>query len=233
VHNRLHLEVHMRTRFTAPDLMPRLTAGRHRTPKNGACFMEFASFLAGERWSDHPPCTDPLLASLARGVNDSLSDDDRAGLVHQIPRVVGLRGDDATIGMIVALRAAAHALPIASMERQRSLAVGVLAITEVLGRRGIDPGDLVEDAQQALAEVPDAARFAAEHIETLGLSDRGIARYGSAAMLRVAVVGVAEACTDRRSQVLTAMLMDAIGDVERMLGRSEVRTPVARELAVA
>jgi len=28
--------------------------------------MEFASYLAGERWSDHPACTHPLLAVLAR-----------------------------------------------------------------------------------------------------------------------------------------------------------------------
>ncbi|CAN5279845.1 hypothetical protein BH11ACT3_BH11ACT3_24610 [soil metagenome] len=219
----------MRSRLLVPDFMPTLSAGRHRTPKSGACFMEFASYLAGERWSDHPPCTDPLLASLARGVNDALSNDDRAALVTHIPRVVGLRGDDATVGMIVALRAAAHALPIASMERQRSLAVGVVAITEVLGRRGIDPGDLIATAERALADVPDAARFAAAQIETLGLSDRGIARYGSAAMLRVAVVGAAEACTDRRSEVLTAMLVDAIGDVERLLGRGA--TPVAVQLA--
>ena len=30
--------------------------------------MEFASFLAGERWSDHPACTHPLLAGVARDV---------------------------------------------------------------------------------------------------------------------------------------------------------------------
>ena len=32
--------------------------------------MELASYLAGERWSAHPPCTHPLLAALARDVND-------------------------------------------------------------------------------------------------------------------------------------------------------------------
>ncbi len=59
---------------TLPDLVPVLSAGRHRNPRKGACFMEMASFLAGERWSDHPSCTHPLLASLARLVNDSLGD---------------------------------------------------------------------------------------------------------------------------------------------------------------
>ena len=48
---------------TLPDGMPVLSRGRHRTPRRGACFMEFASLLAGERWSDHPSCTHPLLGA--------------------------------------------------------------------------------------------------------------------------------------------------------------------------
>jgi hypothetical protein len=37
-----------------PALLPTLSRGKHRSPRKGACFMEFASLLAGERWSDHP-----------------------------------------------------------------------------------------------------------------------------------------------------------------------------------
>ena len=51
---------------TIPDGMPVLSRGKHRSPRRGACFMELASVLAGERWSDHPACTHPLLAQLAR-----------------------------------------------------------------------------------------------------------------------------------------------------------------------
>ena len=43
-----------------PDLVPILSRGKHRNPRKGACFMEMASYLAGERWSDHPRCTHPL-----------------------------------------------------------------------------------------------------------------------------------------------------------------------------
>src|SRR5262249_23591033 len=53
-----------------PGFVPVLSRGKHRSPRKGACFMEFASYLAGERWSDHPPCTHPLLAALARHVTD-------------------------------------------------------------------------------------------------------------------------------------------------------------------
>ena len=48
-----------------PALLPVLSRGKHRNPRKGACFMELASYLAGERWSDHPSCTHPLLAALA------------------------------------------------------------------------------------------------------------------------------------------------------------------------
>src|SRR5262245_32928804 len=57
-----------------PDLVPALTRGKHRNPRKGACFMELASYLAGERWSDHPRRPHPLLRYLARLVNDPTSD---------------------------------------------------------------------------------------------------------------------------------------------------------------
>src|SRR3954454_8380228 len=80
----------------APDGVPVLSRGRHRSPRRGACFMEFASFLAGEPWSDHPSCTHPLLAEVARQVNDLIGDEDRQLLVPLVPSIVGRRGDDRT-----------------------------------------------------------------------------------------------------------------------------------------
>src|SRR6187399_1829020 len=74
---------------TAPDLIPVLSRGKHRNPRRGACFMEMASFLAGERWSDHPACTHPVLATLARCVNDMLDDTSRQRISTMIPEVVG------------------------------------------------------------------------------------------------------------------------------------------------
>src|SRR5687768_17799870 len=105
-----------------PDMLPVLSRGKHRNPRKGACFMEFASYLAGERWSDHPACTHPLLAALARDVNDLTSDRERDRLMPLIHRVVGLAGTDPAITATVAVRAAAAAIPIASLERQRALA---------------------------------------------------------------------------------------------------------------
>src|SRR4028119_1935432 len=77
-----------------PGLVPVLSRGKHRSARRGACFMELASFLAGERWSDHPSCTHPLLAEVARNVNDRTSDADRPLLAQLIPSVVGLTVED-------------------------------------------------------------------------------------------------------------------------------------------
>src|SRR5690606_29733677 len=145
-----------------PDVMPQLSAGRHRNPRSGACFMEFASYLAGERWSDHPACTDRTLAALARGVNDLVSDERRDELVPLIPRVVGLRGGE-EVGLVIALRAGITALPVASMERQRVLAAGILGLCALLERRNVPSHGLRTEAQQALEQVPDAARWARTH----------------------------------------------------------------------
>ena len=77
---------------TVPDYMPVLSSGAHTDPSKGGCFMEMASFLAGEAWSDHPACTHPAIAAAARSVNDRLGDADRQRLVPLIPRVVGTAG---------------------------------------------------------------------------------------------------------------------------------------------
>ena len=75
---------------SVPEIVPILSRGKHRNPRKGACFMEMASYLAGERWSDHPKCTHPLVATVARLVNDNTSDDHRSRLAELIPSVIGL-----------------------------------------------------------------------------------------------------------------------------------------------
>ena len=57
-----------------PSGLPRLQAGAHLVPEDGACLMEYVSVLAGVPFSDHPRCTDPILATVARLVNDSCTD---------------------------------------------------------------------------------------------------------------------------------------------------------------
>lgn len=193
--------------------------------------MEFASFLAGERWSDSPHCTDPTLATLARAVNDTMSDRRRSELVIDIPRVIGLRGNELRLGLVVALRAATMALPVASMERQRALAVGIIATIDALAELGINRPRALVDAEQALIEVSDAALWAHSHLADWRARPIDLARHGCGAIVRTAALGIAQACIDDPDTLLAAMLHAAIEDSEAFLGRDSVPEELAAPAA--
>jgi hypothetical protein len=72
-----------------PDFIPVLGRGNHAGPKTGACVMEMVSFIAGEQWTDNPQCVHNRIASVARQVNDFVSDDNRQVIAHMIPRFIG------------------------------------------------------------------------------------------------------------------------------------------------
>jgi hypothetical protein len=223
----------MRARSNIPAVMPTLSPGAHRSPKRGACFMEFASYLAGERWSDHPSCTDPVLASLARGVNDNLSDRRRDEIVHEIPRVIGLRGDDSVVGLVVALRAAIAALPVASMDRQRSLALGILVLRPALARRGVQLPHLDALADEVLADVPDAMTWATRYLAAQNPRPRDLHRAAAEAVTRVAVTGIASACIDDPDALLSSTLTDVIDEVQALLAhRTHESEPAAALVGV-
>jgi len=174
---------------SAPDALPVLSRGKHWSPRRGACFMELASVLAGERWSDHPSCTHPLLAALAREVNDLTSDGDRQRLVGLVPSVVGRSGDEQT-WLRVAVAVASSVAYDVPEPTQRVLAGGLLQAERLCGE---DPGlaDVRRQARAALDTVPGAVRW----IEQLGvrgrISPRMFARNCAPTMVRCAVEGVA------------------------------------------
>ncbi|TFD68455.1 hypothetical protein E3T50_13850 [Cryobacterium gelidum] len=200
--------------------MPVLSRGKHRSPKSGGCFMEFASYLAGESWSDHPACTHPVLASLARMVNDCTSNDARSRLALLIPSVIGVTGSDRRVEVVVALRAGCEALPVASLERQRALAVGVLTCernTSVL-----DPA-LAERVRPliraALDEAPDAERWARDFIGSVhSWSHTKFTPRTADTIIRVAVQGVGEACIADPDARLYTLLEHTIDDCRALLG---------------
>lgn len=72
-----------------------LKKGGH-DPDSAFCVMEAAAFVAGETWSDHPECVDPVFSDLLIAVSDSLaSDAERNRLLRPlIPRIVGTRDGD-------------------------------------------------------------------------------------------------------------------------------------------
>jgi hypothetical protein len=214
-----------------PVLLPMLARGKHRSPKKGACFMEFASLLAGERFSDHPSCTHPLLAAVARHVNDWTSDAGRPRLAPLIPSVIGLTGDDLHIDARIALRSATIALPVVAAERQRVMAVSVLACERVLADLdGRPAGSLQEQSRQALGLVPHAARWAARFTSEVRASQKGFRRQAAPIIVRDAVEGIARACVPDPDRMLRDLLVQAIAECAAWTGR-EPATP--RRLGVS
>jgi hypothetical protein len=209
-----------------PELVPVLSRGKHRSPRKGACFMEMASYLAGERWSDHPRCTHPLLASVARLVNDLTTDANRRRLVELIPSVIGLTTKDPRADALIALRCATTALPIASAERQHSLAVAVLAAERTLATlEGRPPGRLSAESVRAMDSAPLAARRARTFASGLDASVQGYLRFGAPTTVRVAVPGIAEACVPDPDERLHALLLAVIAECAAVCGRDTVEQP--------
>jgi hypothetical protein len=204
-----------------PALLPMLARGKHRSPRQGACFMELASLLAGERFSDHPACTHPLLAAVARHVNDSTSDAGRPRLASLIPSVIGLTGDDPHIDARIALRSATMALPVAAAGRQRVMAVSVLACERVLAELDGRPvGSLQEPSRLALAQVPHAAQWAARFVSGVRASQRGFRRRAAPIIVRDAVEAIAEACVPDPDRMLRDLLAQAIAECAASTGRA-------------
>ena len=214
---------------SSPALVPILSAGRHRTPRKGACFMEFASYLAGERWSDHPACTHPALAFLARMVNDCTSDRERSRLAELIPSVIALNGDDPRIELLLALRVATNALPIASEPRQRALAVGILACRMRLARFGpSDDADLESRIDEALAKAPLAARWARDFVagNTAPARGRSVSRMTPWG-IPVGVLRLAQASSPRAGAQRREVLRGAIEDCSALLGETSAELRLA------
>lgn len=201
-----------------PDLVPVLSRGKHRNPRKGACFMELASFLAGERWSDHPRCTHPLLASLARLVNDYTSDAGRNRLGALVPSVIGLTSDDLRVDARIALRAALTALPVAAAERQRAMAVSVLTAERMLAELEGRPADsLSETSVRALAQTPHAARWARRFAPGIHPTPKRFRKHAAPTTVQYATEGIARACVSDPDALLHDMLAGAIDDCRALL----------------
>ena len=182
--------------------------------------MELASLLAGERWSDHPACTHPLLAAVARHVNDHTSDAGRQRLAELIPSVIGLTGDDLHIDARMALRSATMALPVVAAERQRVMAVSVLTCDRILAdldKRAA--GALEEQSRRALAKVPHAAAWADRFTSGIRPSHKGFRRQAAPTIVQDVVEGIAQACVPDPDGMLRDLLVETIDACAAWIGR--------------
>ncbi len=211
-----------------PDIVPVLSRGRHRSQRSGACFMEMASLLAGERWSDHPRCTHPLLAELARLVNDYTSDACRSDLAILVPSVIGLTREDVRVDARIARRCACVALPVVSAERQHIMAVSILSASRLLADLDGRPAASLDGrSRRALQQVPEAAQWAYRFTDKVGISTRGFRRHTAPSIVRGAVQGIAKACIPDPDRLLRELLTGAIRDVAAV--REDAAQSTARD----
>ena len=63
-----------------PDTLPVLGRGGHAPGSTTPCAMEAASWLVDEPWSAAPKAVHPVIAAVARAVNDNVEDDERQQL---------------------------------------------------------------------------------------------------------------------------------------------------------
>jgi len=192
--------------------------------------MELASYLAGEHWSAHPACTHPLLAALARDVNDHIGDLGRARLAELAPSVIGLTGDDLHLDARIALGCARTALPVVAAGRQQIMAVAVMACERVLARLdGRPPDELEERSRAALEQVPHAAQwarsFTARLARDMPISAEDLRQRSAPFTVHAAVEGIALAYIPEPDQMLRDLLAGAISNCAAWVGRQPGMTP--------
>jgi hypothetical protein len=208
-----------------PDGLPVLSRGKHRSARKGACFMEMASVLANEPWSDHPKCTHPLLAHLARLVNDYTSDDNRGELAVLIPSVVGLRGGDLAWMVDLTAAVALRALPDVPEPSQRALAAGLVRCEEVANT--LEPGAVVasDAVRQALESVPSAVEWARQFTAGSTVSPKQFQKRSAPSVMTCAVRGLAATGAPDLDARLRNLLRTAITTAERLESRPVAPRP--------
>ncbi|MGC4941191.1 hypothetical protein [Kribbella sp. DT2] len=208
--------------------VPVLSRGKHRNPRKGACFMEFASYLAGEPWSDHPACTHPLLAGVARDVNDCTTDAGRSRLAPLIPSVIGLTPDDPHVVPRVTARCIQEALPVVSQERQYILAVALIVGERQLAQLDGRPLDSMNPAsQEALDSVPSATKWARAFTAKAHRGTPDYARRTAPRAVSCAVEGISQACVSDPDERLYRLLDNAIEECRSWVPAEPSRFPKA------
>jgi hypothetical protein len=130
--------------------------GAHSSPEEGACVMELASMLAGERFSDRPRAVCPIIAAFLRSYNDAVDDDRRQDLFPIASAVVGTATSDAdVIAERVHLIAEWGRAQLADRPRRRLFGRRPAWVDESQGRdvgvRAVRVVDHIDDAVHASA----------------------------------------------------------------------------------
>ena len=204
--------------ITTPDSIPLLSRGRHRRASRGACLMEFVSLLAGERWTDHPSCTHPLIGTLARLVNDCSTEPERQRIALYGPSLVGLNSDDPRWDGVIARRTILTVLPYVAQRHQRSLAVGLLVCERYLAAiDGRDPRSLSDIGRACLELVPHSHEWAEDYVADQDMHIERFQTRNAPSIVRTAVVAAREAEVLDADALMRSMIDDVIDECRSML----------------
>jgi hypothetical protein len=210
-----------------PESLPLLSPGRHHRRRHGVCLMEFTSIVAGEPFSDHPRCTDPALAAVARAVNDYSSDSARQRLAVLAADLSVARPTDPAVGYLVARRCLLTALPYADEGRRRVVAVGLLGLDRAAGdySRGWRPDSVDIDTELGLMPYDGEMGAAAAFLAAQRVRPAEYVRHGLPLAIETAVATIAEQAPDA-DDVLRALLTECLADVRRSASVPQVPSAV-------
>jgi hypothetical protein len=161
--------------------------GGHDEFEKGHCAMELVSWLAGEKFSDRPSCTSPVLSSFLVRLNDGLPEDLRQELKPYLPRVIGTAGDgqDEARGWLAADFTIRTVLPtwleLAGVEES---AKALRELPPIDAKSITDAQPKVREIRDAMYEKRSAARTAFKEKFVAELKRRGVkaaAAYADAA----------------------------------------------------
>lgn len=182
-------------------MMELLGRGAHASPNCGCSVLEYASVLAGERWSSRPQSVHPAVADVADMVNDQMSDDRRRLLTPLAPWLLGTR----TAGPR-----------------------GWPAVTEVCVRAGLaQAGQL--DELRLLAELDTTRNWLAGGWERTPRAGGLERRWAKQAICSALLTVAASADGDAADVALCQVLVDCVNECRRLAGEPAVdpRLPLA------
>lgn len=207
-----------------PTALPILAAGRHRSPRHGACLMEYTSVLAGERFSDSPRCTDPVLSAVARAVNDYSSDASRQRIAPYAGDLTTAHGagDDVRRGIV--RRCLLSALRYADGTRRHVLLVALLGLDRAAAgeSRGWDDSMLSLDAELALIGCERELADAASYVATLPVAAGEHARRAPSIAVEIAISTIAESAgaPEAADEALFELFLECLADYDLALAEA-------------
>jgi hypothetical protein len=180
-------------------MMELLERGAHASPRYGCSVLEYASVLAGERWSSRPQSVHPAVADVAGLVNDQMSDDRRRLLTPLAPWLLGTSTGDPRVWPAVTEVCVRAALARASQPDEPWLLAALDATQNWLTQASRPPGRR------------ERAPWAG-----------GLKRWARQAICSALLTVAASAGRDAADAALCQVLVDCVNECRRLAGEPAV-----------